>query len=498
MGIQVKSGNNSSGIANVDAGYNLCVVTPTDADDSGFVTIAAEVDHGTVLGTPTRLPLEPSQDYRLRVGTDQTVFNLSFEGTNMATSHMVQGSTTKTLAQSNGYMVLNNGNSGVNSGVATLRSYRFFPLLGTYPLYCDMWLKDVGLAGEIAEFGLFQLASTTSTAAVTDGVFFQRRTGGQLVAMAVFNTSSIIEQTIDETNIPSRDGVGAFNAEETNHYLISFHNDECHFWINDVLVAKMLSPASQATFTQAAAQPVHFRVFNLTGNTVSPRRLEVGFINVSLGDQNIQKPWADAMCGLGGGAYQAQPGNTAGGNVTRTNGAHGWPASATARIAGTWTATTAPGLNSLGGLWVTPAMSTLTSDADYPVFAYLNPVGSTALPGKTLYITGIRVGEAYVAAAASTNAMLLSYIVTVGGTAVATSTGEAVTTASHKATVLGGHGFTATEAIGNYKPGFEITFDSPLVVPQGCYFLFIVRPFGTVTSNTLVVSSSLAVSGYFE
>jgi hypothetical protein len=132
------------------------------------------------------------------------------------------------------------------------------------------------------------------------------------------------------------------------------------------------------------------------------------------------------------------------------------------------------------------------------VFAFQNPTGTATLPGKTLYITGIRVGEAYVSAAASTNAILLSYIVMVGSSAVATSTADAASTVSGKSTTVGGHGFLATEATGSYKPGFEVQFNSPLMVPSGHYFHFVVRPFGTVTSNTLVVTSSLAVNGYFE
>jgi hypothetical protein len=143
-------------------------------------------------------------------------------------------------------------------------------------------------------------------------------------------------------------------------------------------------------------------------------------------------------------------------------------------------------------------MSTLTSDADYPVFAYLNPAGSATLPGKTLYVTGVRVGEAYVSAAAATNAMLLSYILMVGSSASTTSTADAATTVSGKSITIGGHGFTPTEAVGNFKGGFEMRFDSPLMIPAGHYLLFVVRPFGTVTSNTLVVTCSLAVNGYFE
>jgi hypothetical protein len=132
------------------------------------------------------------------------------------------------------------------------------------------------------------------------------------------------------------------------------------------------------------------------------------------------------------------------------------------------------------------------------VFAYLNPVGSVTLPGKTLYVTGVRVGEAYVSTAASTNAIFLSYIIMVGASSATTSTADAATTVSGKSLTIGGHGFTATETIGNYKAGFEMRFDSPLMVPAGYYFTFVVRPFGTVASNTLVVTSSLAVNGYFE
>lgn len=497
MGVNIKGGNNSSGLANVSSTYELQVTTPQEQTQAGFVQLSTEVDDGTVTGVRNLVALEGSDDFRLRVGTDQTLFNLGFEGTNNAAAHLIQGATSFVITQQGGFMVLNSSSTGANSSVATLRTYRWFPLMGTYPLYCDMWLKDVGLAGCVAEFGLMQLASTTSTVAPTDGVFFRRTQGGQLKGVANYGGVET-EVTINETNIPSRDGAGAWDPGEVNHYLISVHNDALRFWINDVMVAELAAPAAQATFCQSVAQPLNFRVYNASGGTANARRIEIGFVNVSYGDQSTSKPWPHVICGSGGGAYQAQPGNTTAPTVTRASGSTGWPASATARIAGTWTATSAPALSNLGGLWTSPAISTLVSDSDYPVFAYLNPAGSNILPGKTLYITGVRVGEAYVSAAASTNAIFLSYIIAVASTASATSTADSASTVAPRALTIGGHGFTPTEAIGNYKPGFEMRFDAPLVVPPGCYFHFIVRPFGTVTSNTLVVTSSLAVNGYFE
>jgi hypothetical protein len=500
MGVNIKGGNNSAGLANVSSTYELQVVTPQTEADAGFVQISTEMDAGDVLGTRTVLPPECSDDYRLRVGLDQTLFNASFEGTTILTTLYNQLLTTQTTGQANGFLTLNNGSSTTSGHAAYVRTHRHFPTFGTYPTYLDMWIREVAptATNAISEWG-FLFLTAQATQQPIDGIFFRRTSGGSLYGVVTNNSSDIATTTaINTTNVPSRDGVGAFDPTESNHYLIVYHNDVARFWINDVMVAELSCPAANAQFTSSSNTPVGFRVLN-TG-TVSPtaRQLSVGFINVGFGDQNVNKPWSHALAGMGNGAYQFQQGNTPGPTVSRSGGTGGHPVSATARAAGTWTATSAPALNTLGGLWTSPAISSLTSDADYPVFAFQNPAGTAALPGKTLYITGVRLGEAYVSAAASTNAIFLSYILMVGNTTTTTSTADAGTTVSGKSIVIGGHGFTSSEAVGNYKPGFEMRFDSPLMVPAGHYFHFVVRPFGTVTSNTLVVTSSLAVNGYFE
>lgn len=498
MGVNIKGGNSTAGLANVSSTYELQVVTPQTEADAGFVQISTEVDSGDVLGTRTVIPPECSDDYRLRVGVDQTLFNATFEGTTILTTTYNQLLTTMTVTQASGFMQLNNGVSTTSGHAAYVRTHRHFPTFGTYPTYVDMWIRETNptATNTISEWGLLYLTAQATQQPI-DGIFFRRLSAGVLKAIITNNSVDVAEATINTTNVPPRDGVGTFDPTESNHYLIAFHNDVVRFWINDVLVAEIACPAAQAQFSASSSNPVGFRVVN-TGLASAARTLSVGYVNVGIGDQSTNKPWAHAMCGLGNGAYQLAQGNTPGPTVTRGAGALGHPTSGTTRIAGTWTATSAPALNSLGGLWTSPAMSTLASDADYPVFAFQNPTGTAALPGKTLYITGIRVGEAYVSAAASTNAMFLSYIVMVGNSASATNTADAATTVSGKSITVGGHGFTPTEIVGNFKAGFEVRFDSPLMVPAGHYFHFVVRPFGTVTSNTLVVTSSLAVNGYFE
>ena len=57
MGVNVKGGNNSAGLANVSSTYELQVTTPQEQAQAGFVQMSAEVDDGTVLGTRTNLAL---------------------------------------------------------------------------------------------------------------------------------------------------------------------------------------------------------------------------------------------------------------------------------------------------------------------------------------------------------------------------------------------------------------------------------------------------------
>jgi hypothetical protein len=232
------------------------------------------------------------------------------------------------------------------------------------------------------------------------------------------------------------------------------------------------------------------------------RQIAIGYVNVGLGDQNTNKPWSHVMSGMGQGAYQTQVGNAVGPTVTRGAGTLGHPTSGTARITTTWVNTTGPSTNTLGGLWTSPSLSGLVSDSDYPIFAYQNPVGTATLPGKTLYVTGARIGDtSIVTAPGATHGIFFSYIVQVENSTTTTSTADSATNTSGKSIVLGGQGFgvAATDPIGTMKPGFAMTFDPPLVVPAGKYCTFVVRPFMASTSgNTLIVTGSVAFNGYFE
>ena len=498
MGIKLQGGNNSTNLANVSSLNELKVVTPITGVCAGFISASTEVDSGDDTGYRTVIVLDRLDDSRLRVGLDQSVFNATFEGTVLQTPIWFQSLSTMTTQVVNGFVILNAGISTASGTVAYIRTYRLFPTWGTYPTYVDMWVREANQdsVNSLSEWGLIYTVSS-GTQQLTDGIYFRRLSGGQLKAIITNNSIDIAEQGIDTTGIPPRNLVGSYDPTESNHYLISYHNDVVRFWINDALVAELKCPSAQAMFTSSSNVPVGFRVLNLAA-TSTARQLSVGYVNVGLGDQNTNKPWSNALCGAGQGAYQTQQGSAVGPTVTRSAATTGHPASGTGRSTLTWSATTGPGLNNLGGLWTSPAISTLSADADYPIFAFLNPVGTAAITGKTLYVTGIRIGETSATVAAATNGIFLSFIALVEASSSILPGSDSATNTSGKSIVLGGQGFSATDVAGTTKPGFDISFNSPLVIPSGKYLHIVVRPFGTVTLNTLVVTGSVAVNGYFE
>jgi hypothetical protein len=491
MGVQIKGGNNSAGLANVSATYELQVVTPQTEINAGFVQLSTEADPGDVLGTRTVIPLEASDDFRLRVGLDQTLYNQSFEGTTIATHIINQSLSTMTTNQASGYFVLNSGNATANGNYAVVTTRRTFPLYGTYPTYTDLWIREGNhnATNAISEWGLGYAATTT---APTDGVFFRRNTSGVLKAVVNFGGTET-EATIDTTNVAVRSGVGAYDPSECNHFLIVIHNDIANFWVNDTLVASIGCPDAQPSLTSSASQPIFTRVYN-TGISSTGRRVEIGFLNVSLGDQHNNKPWSHALCGLGQGAYQNQLGSTPAQTANWNN--------STAPVSITSPSNTAAGgagqgYSTLGGQFALAANA--TNETDWIMFGYQNPTGTNALPGKTLYITSIRVCGLVVTGAAAVNATTFFWAAGVGSSAVSLATTDASASVAPKRVPLGVQSFLAAAPLGTMAPGFDVQFtDAPLVVPAGTYMHIILKQLNGAATASLVWRGQVMVNGYFE
>ena len=485
MGVNIKGGNSSAGLANVSGTYELQVVTPQTEANAGFVQLSTEADAGDVLGTRTVIPLEASDDYRLRTGLDQTLYNHSFEGIVVATHLINQSLSVMTTNQASGYFSLNSGNATASTNSAVITTRRTFPLYGTYPTYIDLWIREANhnATNAISEWGVGYAAAN---AAPTDGIFFRRNASGVLKAVVNFGGTET-EETIDTTNVPTRSGVGTYDPTECSHYLVVIHNDTANFWINDILVASVGCPDAQPSLTASASQQILVRVYN-SGVASAGRRVEIGFLNVSLGDQHNNKPWSHALCGLGQGCYQTQLGTATAQTTNWANSAA--PASAAL-------SNTTPSYSTLGGQFQFAA--SVTNETDWALFGYLNPAGTNTLPGKTLYVTAIRICGLVVTGAAGVNATTFFWAAGVGATTATLNTSDAATTVSPKRVPLGVQSFLAAAPIGTIAPGFDVQFtDAPLAIQPGTYLHIIVKQLNGAATASLVWRGQVMINGYFE
>ena len=129
-GIKIANGTAASAETTVDTNGNMHVVTPTTESQAGFVSVTAENDSGAVTGSRLVRSIETTEDYRLRVGMDVPLFDLSFEGATVAQAVIQQNLATMTGTQANGLYLLNAGSATASGNHGNIRTYRAFPLFG--------------------------------------------------------------------------------------------------------------------------------------------------------------------------------------------------------------------------------------------------------------------------------------------------------------------------------------------------------------------------------
>lgn len=477
MSINIKD-NITGNLVDVDSNNNLKIMFPTTLSAVGYTTVVSDVDDGDVTGTRLMRQTDISYDYRLRASYDKIVFQDIFAGQSVNTGRYIVVSSTMTTATSSGEgLILNSGNAIAASNVTRVQSYRSFSLYGTYPLVVDIKAKFSAIKqiGSVVEFGL-GIASTTVIP--TDGVFFRMTAG---VLYGVLNNNST-ETQVDLAFIPS--------ANTFNHYSIVAGFTGVRFWIDGVLRGVIDIPKSLGAPTLSNSLPVLFRNYNSIA-VLTAVQFVVGQISVTSGDMDSGKDWATTMVGNHSSSISIPGGTSFSANYANSAA----PASATlSNTIGGYSNTI------LGGQWQFAAVS--KSETDYALFAYLNPVGTNAIPGKNLIITGIRIDSYVTVAAIATTPTVLQWSIGVGSTSVSLQITDNATipgTKTSRRILLGIQSFAVGTAVGaQCDRTIDIKFASPLIVEPGTYCHVILKiPVGTNTA-TQIIRGICMINGYFE
>lgn len=483
MSIIIKGGV-SNVLADVDAQNNLKVNMPMIASGAGFTTMTGEVDGGVYTGERIVRPMDVSQDYRLRTGIDKILWQDTFSHAVINNAKYISVTSTMTTTVAGGFLNLNAGNATASGNVSRVQTFKTFSVFNTYPLYFDIKAKfsNVLQTNSVIEFGMGYAATT---AAPTDGVFF-RANGGQLNAVICSNSN---EQQVANIFTPV--------AGTVYHFAITIGQDLCTFWVNNEVVASLATPTSLGAATLSNSLPLLLRNYN-NGVPTQAIQFNVSQIGITLGDMDSGKDWGTTMVTNGQSSISAPDGQAVQANVSGTTTANlgNSVGPASASLSNT-TAGYGPLL--LGGQFQFAA--TLTSEVDYALFAYLNPAGTAAIPGKTLIITGVKISTYNAVVAVATTATVLQWSIGVGGTAITLATVDSLTagTRATRRLGLGIQSFVVGSAVGAVAtPAIDVQLASPLMVDPGTYCHIILKiPLGTATA-TEIFRGLVTINGYFE
>lgn len=468
-GIRIE-GNTSGNVAEVNASNELTVVLPTAAARVGAVRIMSENDAGDVTGTPYLYSPETDEDYRLRVAQetvfDTETFNYAAQNTG---KHYYQN-TTMTNGWTAAGLTTNSANITTTTTGTGFSTYAMFPMIGTTEMYCEMEAAFTAqpTGNTVVDFGLFQRA-TTNPFAPTDGVYFRLNASG---LQGVLNRGGVETAT----NITF-----SYTNNKVYQFLISMHEREVKFWIDDDLYLSVPTPAADGQPFQAASQPFSVRHAIVGGAAGAALSFQLKDYTVSVGGGAFGvDPWNQGNRVFG--TYQGVSGGTMGSLATTPNSTNATAA------APSNTALTANLPGGLGGEGSVTAAASAATDGIWG--SYQNPAGSTTVQGRRLVISGVLVDAVNIGAAVATTATTIRFALAFGHTAVSLATAEAAAAKAARRVSLGYMSWPVGAAIGAPPTAgslFVSFADGPIYVNPG-EFVALVGKFvvGTATASQVI------------
>lgn len=465
-------------IINQDVNGNIPIGLPLDPLQAGYVLLAGEL---AASSDPTgRLvqDLRTSTQGRLTVGQPVAMLNEAFNNTAINSAIFTAPVTTMTVTFAGGTANLNAGASAAANGVARLATYMFYPLLADMALYATwgMLWTQAPQVNCVTEAGLFQ---ASGTAAPSDGAFFRFDATGTLKAVLSTNGSEVTSAAL---TIPATNSMWRFK--------IIIGNDRVLYYIEGACQAVIQTPTAAGLPTFQTSQPWTVRTYNgATGPTLASV-IKLGYVFVGLQDSaGLGKSNAAINALMGHMASQGQTGHTVGSTALYTN-------NLAAGAGAAMTNTTAALGTGLGGQF--SVLPTLAVGTDGILCSYLNPAATSAIPGKTLYITGIRLQGAVTTVLAG-GPVLYACSLAYGHTSVSLATTETGSAKAPRRLPLGYETFAANAVVGTLgsSGGLAVQFQSPIAVNPGEYVAIAAKNLGVVTT-TGVITVLVAFDGYFE
>lgn len=473
---------------NLDAGNNIKVTLPTSDTYAGKVRIMSENDAASnYLKSP-----ETSLDYRLRVGIDTISFSDTFNGTAQNTGIWSYAATTLTATQPGGYLQIGTVQGTASGHGAYMRTQRYFQLIGASSLSIEVTagMFTAALAANEAVYFGFGLPSAGQTIP-TDGAYFKITSGGAFgcVAYSGVETSTTVFSA-------------AMTLATMKKFTIVVGEREVEFWIDDVYQNKVAIPAANGQPFITGSLPAFLQKIT-TGVVANTNVVRVSDVTVTLMDITTNIPASAQQNGQGQNIYQIQNGTAISGPLTFF-AANAYPT--TALPIGTGLTANLPNL--IGGM----GLATLWNLAatDMVLQQWLNPVGTTNITGRTLFITGVTISASSATAAwtgPAAGVHIFQWSIAFGHTATTMATitdsasfAAAGTTKGVRRRPVGSMSYTTGATPVGTMPDrgdLNVAFRSPLVINPGEYLTTVCRMMNGAVTATGGQHFMIGFDGYF-
>ena len=455
----IETGDNSTGVANVDSNYNLKVALPSVKAQAGYVGIAGFADDaGNV-----RIPIGASSQGLLGTGSVQVDFEQGFSASAISPSVWSQSLGIMTVGVANNTVTLNSSNSLASAAAARLVSYRQAKTQrGSDRIIAWRMMLPNLVTGAVTEIGAFAALGITSP---TSGSFFRYGSDGTLRGVSISVTGA--ESTTEVIPTPS--------LNVAHDYVIWIMSKSIVFQIDDVVVGSIPLGGTAPSPVTSESSPFCARLYNasatataqqvylhrcvgaLYGGTYGYDRQFLAALGGDIGSQGV--------VGAGTG-YLANWANSAA------------PASATL-------SNTTAGYTNLGGQFQFAAVS--GSETDYALFAFQVPAQTATNQGRTLVVHGINISTFNMGAAVATTPTLLQWGIAYDGTTVSLTTPDGASTKAPRRVPLGCQSLPVGLAVGGNVPDLSVDFRQPLSVNAGNYLHVILKmPVATATASQIV------------
>jgi hypothetical protein len=465
----IDTGTSTAGKANVDSNYNLQVRNPVVPEQAGLVGIEALMDNGAnrvdSANTPYARRLLATPEGRQLVGGDIPLWQDTFNYTVANSNSYSAPATTQTVTWNATGLFLNGSAITTVNTNSALQSKRQFQLSGIGALKIETnILIPVNQTNQVIEWGCMY-ATLPGAAAPTDGIFFRVNASNELRGVVNFNGTETQTGTI---TMPTQ--------AEYHNYKIVASEREIAFWVDDTVRAVILLqptiPGQPQPF-MANGAPFMFRYIIggvATSLACTPRLFDVNIAHIG---QTQSRDYGAYLSSQGLMGYQAPPGTTVASTANYANSAN-----PTAAVPTNTTAALGVGLG--GQFWETDTLAVTT---DGVICSYQNPAGTINVPGRMLYIYGVKI-DTFVQTALTGGGYNESWSLAFGHTAVSLATAEAVGTGvkAPRRVAIGARTVASGAVALTQLPTITLSLSQPVAVNPGEFVALAKKKIGTAPS----------------